>query len=215
MAHTAAHRVCTHTVHTRSAYYRPASDATSWPGVNWCVINWRLIALMRCRPRLSVVYPLSHPRHLPHPPSTSSTVLLLFCIRIVSIQHTLARAQTNWWEKERERTKTDPAEYEPEREHERAFKSGGLSPIFIIHSSLNLFRFLPRFSRLRAPTPLIYLRSFSMSLIAFQKQCGSTPRLCYFWHVSMTFSPFSFRFRFPFMPLQIARNNERQCFLKV
>lgn len=49
---------------------------------------------MRCRPRLSVVYPLTHPRRPPHPPSTSPTVLLLFCIRIVSIQHTLARAQT-------------------------------------------------------------------------------------------------------------------------
>lgn len=140
---------------------------------------------MRCRPRLSVVYPLSHPRRPPHPPSTSSTVLLLFCIRIVSIQHTLARAQTKLVRKRgRQRGSARASESRrpgraDRRERERAFKSGGLSPIFIIHSSLNLFRFLPRFSRLRAPTPLIYLRSFSMSLIAFQKQCGSTPRLCY------------------------------------
>jgi len=142
---------------------------------------------MRCRPRLSVVYPLLHPRRPPRPPSTSPTVLLLFCIRIVSIQHTLARAQTKLvgereTEREREREGENdsgrPVAASP-RERERAFKSGGLSPIFIIHSSLNLFRFLPRFSRLRAPAPLIYLRSFSMSLIAFQKQCGSTPRLCY------------------------------------
>ena len=37
-----------------------------------------------------------------------------------------------------------------------------------------------------------------MSLIAFQKQCGSTPRptVCYSWHASMTFPAFSFRFRF-------------------
>lgn len=134
---------------------------------------------MRCRPRLSVVYPLSHPRRPPHPPSTSPTVLLLFCIRIVSIQHTLARAQTKLVRERESRSESQPRQGASRRERERAFKSGGLSPIFIIHSSLNLFRFLPRFSRLRAPTPLIYLRSFSMSLIAFQKQCGSTPRLCY------------------------------------
>lgn len=135
---------------------------------------------MRCRPRLPPLRRRSHPTSTATLATIPSAVLLLFCIRIVF--DSLARAQTKLsrsrvprvgWENANERR--SEACKEGERNGE-SLKAGGLSPIFIIHSSLNLFRFLPRFPRLRDPRPLIYLRSFSMSLIAFQKQCGSTVR---------------------------------------
>ena len=99
---------------------------------------------MRCRPRPPPPSTRRHTRGAVHPP------LFYYYFAFESFrfigtrpnQTSRAReSQTTWRESARERGK------ERERERERAFKSGGLSPIFIIHSSLNLFRFLPRFPR--------------------------------------------------------------------
>jgi len=130
---------------------------------------------MRCRPRLSVVYPLLHPRRPPRPPSTSPTVLLLFCIRIVSIQHTLARAQTKLVG-ERE------TEAERERERERA-RPGAINLPSVVFNEFN------RVSKtMWVNATLVLFLTREHDLLSF-----------------------SFRFRFPFMPMQIVRDNEHRA----
>ena len=141
------------------------------------------------------------PAATPTPRPASPTVLLLFCIRIVSIHWHAPKP--NFDECNRAGTRASGAETGGPRGGGGHLKAGRLSPIFIIHSSLNLFRFLPRSPRLREPGP-INLRSVvfnELNRVSKTMWVNATAAVLFMARERHDLSSrFSFRFRSPFMP---------------